>query len=185
MENTLVIVLQIALVLIFASAVYDYIILPFIKLKYKVKHTEIIKELKNYQSKDEKDEKALKLLNELLQSHSRMIEHDNLRLHFDFMRKIKNDPAFKSKVYHEVSKNRAILDNAHNDLRNLFNRSVELAKTSFIYNSLIDILVLLFALVLLLIIWLPALIIMGFLGKSFNKLKQFSENSNNVTLIHS
>ena len=181
--NYLFIFLVFAFLFIIIDFIYNKIILKFIIVKYKTKHDKLICEFKKYKLKeiDNKEEKkAIELLDKLLKSHSNRLETDNLRVLFTLKNRIKNDPNLKHKYQSEANKNKAILDNAPNELRHFFNQSVDIAKTTLVFNSLFDILLFLIFFVLPIFV---VVIFMGVLGKSFNKLKPYRTTKDDWILV--
>lgn len=172
MSNHLLLLLVIALIFIVIEFIYKKIILRFIIVKYKQEHDKLIYKLSQEKHKycDDRERKAIELLEKLLESHSERLVKDNIRAFLRFKNKLKKDSEFRHKYQSEITKNKAILDNAPTEFRHIFNQSFEIVKTTFVLNSILDILLVLFPLTILL---LPYIIIMGLLGKSFSKFKSY------------
>lgn len=170
--------------LFFIEFIYKKIILPLLMLKYLNQHDRLRAELslflrtKGGLSKE--DEQAKDILLKLLDSHSTMIQYDNFKRRVRFAYRMSHSNEDKIKFKEQITRNKKILESTSiTEFQDFFEKSVNIVKISFIFNSLIDFLLL----ALVFIVFVPIIILIGFLGrgqKYMSSIRQLERNNYDI-----
>ena len=162
MDNLLLTFLSILCVVFLIEWVYKKIILPLIIYKYQKKHSAIQKQLSAILVEKDVDVKAKEVLEKLLRSHFSRIALDNIKIRWKFIRYINSNEEARSAYRKNIDENQNILENATlNEFHNIFDSSANIVHAAFIFNSLLDIIIMVF----FLIFTIPILLALGLLGK--------------------